>query len=166
MIKWTTKSVLYFFMFMLSKCHIFPVSKTSKFLFPVISQLMKTVSKEQYLLVLQRGSTCDFSEVTPLSQASETLILFYFLYKQYILKRFLQGKGSQQPKPLKSLSEMRVLKICKCSPEFFIILLTWAWMRYFSSSFSDLCISGHMVIFLSWLVFDKFWACVFIPGWG
>lgn len=97
MIKWTTKSVLSFFMFMLSKYHIFPVSKTShKFLFPVISQLMKTVSKEQYLLVLQKESTCAFSEVTPLSQVSEILILFYFLYKQYILKRFLQGKGSQQ----------------------------------------------------------------------
>lgn len=56
---------------------------------------MKTVSKEQCLLVLQKECTYAFSEVTRLSQVSEILILIYFLYKQYILKSFLQGKGSQ-----------------------------------------------------------------------
>lgn len=125
--------------------------------FTLFTQVIKTVLKEQYLLVLEEKSTCDISEVTPLSRASGILILFYFRYKQYVLKRVsarkrqLAANSHRWPSSLKSLVRARVLNTWKQSPEFFRTSLTWAWApRDILEAHSLSCVfCGYMTI--SWV---------------
>lgn len=91
--------------------------------FMLFTQVIKTVLKEQYPLVLQKWSTGDFSELTPLSWASEILVPFCFLYKQYILKRVSARK--RRPSSIKSLGQVRVLNTWKWSPESLRTSFTW-----------------------------------------
>lgn len=91
--------------------------------FMLFTQVIKTVLREQYPLVLQKWSTGDFSELTPLSWASEILVPFCFLYKQYILKRVSARK--RWPSSIKSLGQVRVLNTWKRSPESLRTSFTW-----------------------------------------
>lgn len=140
--------------------------------FMLFTQVIKTVLKEQYPLVLQKWSTGDFSELTPLSWASEVLVPFYFLYKQYILKRVSARKrkptaiGGQALLKAWSGEGVERLKMEPWVPQDILHLGPYP-LWYFSSSLPELCFSGYRTI-SSWFLpnFCIFGFLPVKPVWG